>query len=39
LGKAFILGVIALGTLVATVGVLTGGDWPRVMLDLFKDFK
>lgn len=39
LGKAFILGVIGLGTLVATIGVLTGGEWPRLMLDLFKDFK
>ncbi|HEX2055201.1 MAG TPA: DUF6754 domain-containing protein [Nitrospiraceae bacterium] len=39
LGKAFILGVIGLGTLIATIGVLTGGDWPRLMLDLFKDFK
>jgi hypothetical protein len=39
LGKAFILVVIGVGTLVATVGVLTGGDWPRLLLDLFKDFK
>jgi hypothetical protein len=39
LGKAFILGVIGLGTLLATIGVVTGGDWPRLMLDLFKDFK
>ncbi|HJR77905.1 MAG TPA: fibronectin type III domain-containing protein [Nitrospiraceae bacterium] len=39
MGKAFILGVIGLGTLLATIGVLTGGDWPRLMLDLFKDFK
>jgi hypothetical protein len=39
LGKAFILGVIGLGTLLATIGALTGGDWPRLMLDLFKDFK
>ena len=39
LGKAFILAVIGVGTLVATIGVVTGGDWPRLMLDLFKDFK
>lgn len=39
LGKAFILTVIGMGTLVATIGVLTGGDWPHLMLDLFKDFK
>lgn len=40
LGKAFILAVIGVGTLIATIGVITGGgDWPRLMLDLFKDFK
>lgn len=39
LGKAFILAVIGVGTVVATIGVITGGDWPRLMLDLFKDFK
>jgi hypothetical protein len=39
LGKAFILVVIGLGTLVATIGVMTGAEWPRLMLDLFKDFK
>jgi hypothetical protein len=39
LGKAFILAVIGAGTLIATIGIVTGGDWPRLMLDLFKDFK
>ena len=39
LGKAFILAVIGLGTVVATIGVMTAGDWPRFVLDLFKDFK
>jgi hypothetical protein len=39
LGKAFILAVIALGTVAATIGMMGGGDWPRFMLDLFKDFK
>ena len=38
-GKGFILGVLALGTLLATVGVLFSTDWPRIMLDLFKDLK
>jgi hypothetical protein len=39
LGKAFILAVIGLGTVAATIGMMEGGDWPRFMLDLFKDFK
>ena len=39
LGKAFILAVIGLGTVVATIGEMTAGDWPRFVLDLFKDFK
>jgi len=39
LGKGFILVVLALGTILATVGVLFDMDWPRIMLDLFKDLK
>ena len=39
LGKAFVLVVLALGTILATVGVLFSTDWPRIMLDLFKDLK
>jgi len=39
LGKGFVLVVLALGTILATVGVLLGTDWPRIMLDLFKDLK
>ena len=39
LGKAFILAVIGLGTVAATIGMMGGGDWPRFMLDLLKDFK
>jgi len=39
LGKGFILVVLALGTILATVGVLFDTDWPRIMLDLFKDLK
>jgi hypothetical protein len=39
LGKAFILAVIGVGTAVATIGVMAGVDWPRLILDLFKDFK
>lgn len=39
LGKAFILGVIGIGTLLATVAVVTGATWPHNILDLFKDLK
>ena len=39
LGKGFILVVLALGTILATGGVLFDTDWPRIMLDLFKDLK
>ena len=39
LGKAVILSVILLGTLLATIGVATGGSWPQFFLDLFKDVK
>jgi hypothetical protein len=39
IGKAFILSVIGLGTLVATAGVLFGADWPQIVLDVFRDLK
>ncbi|GMV49344.1 MAG: hypothetical protein NBKEAIPA_01332 [Nitrospirae bacterium] len=39
LGKAFILGVIGLGTILATLAVVTGATWPQLILDLFKDLK
>ncbi len=39
LGKGFILGVLGLGTLLATAAVLIGTDAPLVLLDLFKDLK
>jgi len=39
MGKAFILGVIAVGTILATFAVLTGAQWPQLFLDLFKDLK
>ena len=39
LGKAFILGVIGVGTLLATLAVVTGATWPQLLLDLFKDLK
>ena len=39
LGKGFILGVLLVGTALATLGVLVGGDWPRLFLDVFRDLK
>jgi hypothetical protein len=39
IGKAVVLTVILIGTLLATVGVATGGSWPQLFLDLFKDLK
>jgi hypothetical protein len=39
IGKAVILSVILIGTLLATVGVATGGSWPQLFLDLVKDLK
>lgn len=39
MGKAVILSVILIGTLLATVGVATGGSWPQLFLDFFKDLK
>jgi hypothetical protein len=39
IGKAFILSMIAIGTVLATVGVVTGAQWPQLFLDLFKDLK
>jgi hypothetical protein len=39
IGKAFILGVIGVGTVLATVGVVTHAEWPQLVLDLFKDLK
>jgi hypothetical protein len=39
IGKAFILGVIGIGTVLATIGVVTQAEWPQLILDLFKDLK
>ncbi len=39
LGKAFILCVIGIGTVLATIAVLTGATWHQPLLDLFKDLK
>ncbi len=39
IGKAIILSVIMVGTVLATFGVVTGATWPQLFLDLFKDLK
>jgi hypothetical protein len=39
IGKAFILGVIGLCTLLATAGAVLGAEWPQILLDVFKDMK
>ena len=39
LGKAFILSVIGVGTVLATLAVVTGATWPQLLLDVFKDLK
>lgn len=39
IGKALILGVLGIGTIVATLGVIFDAQWPQLFLDLFKDVK
>lgn len=39
IGKAMILSVIAIGILLATLGVATQATWPQYFLDFFKDVK
>jgi len=39
IGKAIVLTVIMIGTLLATIGAVTGSSWPQLFLDLFKDLK
>lgn len=39
IGKAVILSAIAVGTLLATIGVVTGAQWPQLILDFFRDLK
>ncbi len=39
LGKAVILAVLALGTGLATIGVVLDAQWPAYLLDLFRDVK
>lgn len=39
IGKAVVLGAIAVGTVLATVAAVTGAQWPQIVLDLFRDLK
>ena len=39
IGKALILGVLGIGTILATIGVMLDAQWPQLFLDLFKDVK
>ena len=39
IGKAVLLTVIGVGTLLATVGVVFQMEWPQLFLDFFKDVK
>ncbi len=39
IGKAMILSAIAVGTVLATVGAVTGAQWTELVLDLFRDLK
>ncbi|MEP6935121.1 MAG: DUF6754 domain-containing protein [Nitrospirota bacterium] len=39
IGKALILGVLAIGTILATLGVMFNAQWPQLFLDVFKDVK
>ena len=39
IGKAVILSAIMIGTVLATICVVTGAQWPQLFLDLFKDLK
>ena len=39
IGKALILGVLGIGTILATLGVMLDAQWPQLFLDVFKDVK
>jgi len=39
IGKALILGVLAVGTVLATAGAVLDTQWPQLFLDVFKDVK
>ena len=39
IGKALILGVLVVGTMLATAGAMLDAQWPQLFLDVFKDVK
>lgn len=39
IGKAVILTAIAVGTVLATFGAVTGAEWPQIILDFLSDVK
>ena len=39
IGKALILGVLGIGTILATIGVMLDAQWPQLFLDVFRDSK
>jgi len=39
IGKAVVLSAIGIGIVLATVGVVTGAQWPQIFLDLVRDLK
>jgi hypothetical protein len=39
IGKGIVLGMILIGTLLATAGVMLNAEWPSLVLDLLKDLK
>ena len=39
IGKALILGVLGVGTILATLGILFDAQWPKLFLDFFRDVK
>ena len=39
IGKGLVLGMILIGTLLATAGVMLNAEWPSLVLDLLKDLK
>lgn len=39
IGKVCVLSAIAVGTVLATIGTVTGAEWPQLVLDFFSDLK
>ncbi len=39
IGKALILAVLGIGTILATLGVMLDAQWPKLFLDFFRDVK